>query len=64
MNDPILVPVDEAARLLGIGETLVRSLIRVGDLPARKIGRRTVVEHAGVVAYAAALPLATYGGAE
>ena len=40
--------VPEAARLLGIGETLMRELIRTGRVPALRLGRRVLVSRAAL----------------
>ena len=42
-DDRLAVSVDEAARLLDISRDLAYDLIRRGDLPAVKLGRRIVV---------------------
>jgi len=44
MLEPLTVGVREAARLLGISHWSIRRWIRLGRLPAVKLGRRTVVE--------------------
>lgn len=45
---PLLVAVPEAARLLGIGSTLAWDLVRSGDLPSVKLGRRVLVSRAAL----------------
>ncbi len=55
---PLLVPVEDAFRALGIGRTTGYGLIRDGHLIARKIGSRTVVEAASIRHFAASLPRA------
>jgi len=40
---PLLMAVPDAARLLGIGTTLAWELVRAGDLPSIKLGRRVLV---------------------
>ena len=40
--------IDEAARELGCGKAKVYELIRTGELPSAKIGRRRVVRWADV----------------
>ena len=35
--------IPQAGKFLGCGRSLIYSLIASGDLPARKLGRRTVV---------------------
>ena len=55
---PVLVPVEDAFRALGIGRTKGFALIRDGHLIARKIGSRTVVEAESIRSFAATLPRA------
>jgi excisionase family DNA binding protein len=43
MDDSLVFTIAEACRALGIGKTKLYSLIDDGRLPARKIGRRTVM---------------------
>jgi excisionase family DNA binding protein len=40
--------VEEAARVLGIGRSLAYALVRTGQLPALRIGRRLVVPRAAL----------------
>ena len=42
-DNPLLVAVPDAARLLGIGTTLAWDLVRRGDIPSVKLGRRVLV---------------------
>ena len=42
-RDKLAVSVDEAARLLGVSRDLVYDLVRRGELPAVRLGRRIVV---------------------
>jgi excisionase family DNA binding protein len=48
MLDPLTVNVREAARMLGISHWSILRWIRLGRLPAVKLGRRTVVELAAL----------------
>ena len=48
----------QAGRFLGCGRSLIYSLIGSGDLPARKLGRRTVVLRRDAEALLERLPLA------
>ncbi len=59
--DPIMVPLREAARLLGINRTRVYELIRSGFLDARKGGRQTLITVTSIREYAAGLPKAKIG---
>lgn len=45
---PLLVAVPDAAHLLGIGATLAWDLVRSGDLPSVKLGRRVLVSRAAL----------------
>ena len=47
-DTPLLVAVPDAARLLGIGTTLAWDLVRSGDLPSVKLGRRVLVPRAAL----------------
>ncbi len=44
----LLVAVPDAARLLGIGATLAWDLVRAGDIPSVKLGRRVLVPRAAL----------------
>lgn len=48
--------VEEAARFLGIGRSLVFEEIKAGRLVARKAGRRTIIAFDDAVAYLHSLP--------
>ncbi len=43
VDTPLLVAVPDAARLLGIGTTFAWELVRAGDIPSVKLGRRVLV---------------------
>jgi excisionase family DNA binding protein len=45
---PRLIPVEEAARLLGIGRSTTYDLIRTGRLRSVKIGKRRLVPAAAI----------------
>jgi excisionase family DNA binding protein len=52
MNEPLLVDVKEAGRLLGgIGQTKVYDLLKKRELPCVKIGRSTRIELAAIHAF-------------
>jgi len=38
-TQPLLLPIHEVARLLGIGETLTRELVKTGELPSVRLKR-------------------------
>ena len=43
-NEPLLCPVGEAARLLGLGRTKTYELLATGDLASIQIGTRRLVK--------------------
>lgn len=51
MNEKLAVPVSEACERLGIGKTLFYDLVRGGDVRTFKIGTRTAVPVADLVAF-------------
>jgi excisionase family DNA binding protein len=51
--------IPQAGNFLGCGRSLIYSLIGSGDLPARKLGRRTVVLRRDAEALLERLPLAS-----
>jgi len=51
---PLLLRVDEAARLLAIGTTLAYELVGRGDLPSIRLGRSVRVPRAALEAWIAA----------
>lgn len=51
--DALLYDVDDVVRRLGISRAQVFRLMASGELPRRKIGRRTKVPRAAVEAFAA-----------
>jgi excisionase family DNA binding protein len=64
-----LIPIPEAARLLGIGVTHAWELARSGDLPTVRLGRRRLVPIGALAALAGidvreAVELLAAGGAE
>jgi excisionase family DNA binding protein len=50
--------VEEAARFLGLGRSLIFNEIKSGRLIARKAGRRTIVARDDALAYLRSLPVA------
>lgn len=52
-EQPLLVPLSEAARLLGVKTYSVRQLTRTGALPVKVIGNRWLVPYAALQAFAA-----------
>lgn len=53
---PILVPVAQACQLIGCGRTTLYALIGRGELVARRLGARTLIETESIRRLAAALP--------
>jgi len=51
--------IPQAGNFLGCGRSLIYRLIRTGNLPARKLGRRTVVLRRDAEALLERLPLAS-----
>jgi len=47
-DGPLLLPVPEAARLLGIGTTLCWEMVHGGQLPSVRLGRRVLIPRAVV----------------
>jgi excisionase family DNA binding protein len=56
-GEPLVMSVEEAARLLGISRGLAYELARRGDLPCLRLGRRMVVPRVALLAMIAASPL-------
>jgi excisionase family DNA binding protein len=53
-----LLPIKEASERLGVCKTKTHTLIRDGELEARKIGRRTLIPDAAIETFIANLPRA------
>ena len=45
---PVTINVKEAAQLMGLGESLMRQLIRRSDFPAFKVQKRIMVSYDGL----------------
>ena len=43
MIEPLAIPINEAARLGGVGRSTIYNEIANGNLKVRKVGRRTIV---------------------
>lgn len=52
-SESLLVTIDEAARLLVCGRSLLKLMIRRGEIPTRKIGRLTRIPRAFLVDFVA-----------
>ena len=46
LETPLLVSVPEAARLLGVGTTFGWAMVRNGEIPSVRLGRRVLVPRA------------------
>lgn len=57
MQNPLAHTINEACARSGIGRTVMYELINSGQLPARKLGRRTLVLDNDLVRCVQALPL-------
>lgn len=53
---PIALTTSDAARSLGIGKTKLFALIAKGDLPAIRLGGKTLIRHVDLETFTAALP--------
>ena len=53
---PIACRVDDAALAMGVSESTVWKLIRAGDLPAKRMGRATVIRRRDLHNYVNGLP--------
>lgn len=49
---PLLVSVPEAARLLGVGTSFGWTLVRNGDLPTVRLGRRVLIPRSALEQFA------------
>ncbi|AKM11893.1 hypothetical protein AB433_15095 [Croceicoccus naphthovorans] len=49
--EPLAYAVKDAARTLGIGTTKFYELMNDGTIPSFKIGKRTLIRHADLVAF-------------
>jgi excisionase family DNA binding protein len=55
--EPFLVPVKDAARLLGLGRSTIYTLLNAKRIPRVRIGRRSLVPVAALKQFAEALHL-------
>jgi len=51
MDTPISYTIEQAIKLTGIGRTKFYEELKSGKIPARKLGRRTLIPHDGLYAY-------------
>jgi excisionase family DNA binding protein len=48
MDERLTLTVEEAARLLGISRAFAYDLVRRGDIPSLRLGRRIVIPRRGI----------------
>ncbi len=53
--EPLLLPVPDAARVIGISRSTLYELIAAGEITIRKIGRKTLIPREDLVTFAAQL---------
>jgi hypothetical protein len=58
---PILLSVRAAQSMIGIGRTKLYELLHSGELNARRLHGRTLVETASIEAYVRSLPMVSLG---
>ena len=51
----LTLTIDEAQEISGLGRTKLYELLKSGELPARKLGKRTLILHADLEAFLAGL---------
>ena len=55
LPEPILLSIEDTMHVLGLGRTTVHALVKSGELPAVKIGRRVMIRRADIEAFVAGL---------
>lgn len=53
--DPLLVPVNDGAKIIGLGRSKFYELVSEGRIPLVKLGRRSLVSVAALKEFAASL---------
>ena len=48
LENPLCLPVEDAARVLSISTAMVRKLVKEGKLPAVRMGRRLLIAYAEI----------------
>lgn len=56
VTEPLFVSVREAMRMLACSRAHIYRLLGAGNLTARKMGKRTLIESASIRAYGESLP--------
>jgi len=59
LSDRYALSPEDAARYVGLSESVVRRAIRRGELPIRKAGARTLIRRTDLEAWVDALPAGT-----
>jgi excisionase family DNA binding protein len=52
---PLMVSIEDATKLLGLGRTRIKQLCADGTLPSARVGNRRLIPYAAVEAYARSL---------
>lgn len=55
--EPLLLPLPEACKALGLGRSKLYELIASGNITTRKVGRKTLIPREELVRFAARLPV-------
>lgn len=53
--EPILVPIDDAAKIIGVKRTKFYSIVNEGLIPIVKIGRKSLVSLSSLKAYVSSI---------
>ncbi len=56
--EPLLLPVPDAARVIGISRSTLYELIASGEITIRKIGRKTLIPRDDLTSFASRLAVA------
>lgn len=56
MQTPIALTIQDAVKASGLSRSRLYEALKLGELPARKAGRRTLIALADLEAYLASLP--------
>ncbi len=53
--DPILLPIPDACRVIGLSRSTLYELIAAGEITSRKVGRKTLIPREDLIAFAGRL---------
>jgi excisionase family DNA binding protein len=56
INQPLTLTVEQTAKLLGIGRSTAYELVRTGDIPSLRLGRRILVPSSYILSATAYAP--------